>query len=55
MDYAGQALIIAVVFTGVSMAAAFIPKKPATPSSMVAAAQRLGVRDSLKLLIENKP
>ena len=55
IDYAEQALIIAIVFTVVSLPIFFIPKEPPTPPSAVAAAQRLGVRDGAKSLFKNRP
>ncbi|KAK3708052.1 hypothetical protein LTR37_011745 [Vermiconidia calcicola] len=55
MDYAGQALLIAIVFTVVSIPVPFIPKEPPTPPSAVAAAKRLRVRESLKSIVRNRP
>lgn len=55
MDYAGQALVIAIVFTAVSIPAPFIPKEPPTPPSAVAAEERFDVKSGLKALIKNKP
>lgn len=55
MTYAEQALLIALVFTVVSVPVGFIPKEPPTPPSLVASAQRLRVKDSLKSLVKNRP
>lgn len=54
-NYAGQALLIAIVLTIVRIPVPFVPKAPPTPPSAVAAAKRLRVRESSKSIARIRP
>ena len=53
VDYSGQALIIAIIFTAVAAPAAFLPSRPPTAPSNVASVKTLNVKDSLVSLSRN--